>query len=578
MKISANLRGQKERRTAALMPWLCVCLIGIAFAANVHRATTLDMHSNMPMWVVMTIPSALSEIAFDNDKKYTVLKPVYQEYYGRLTTSLDADSINAAIAAVLRLDRSNIDRGYELLWDDDKGMVDLIALAFRLFGLKVNSIFFMYFVAMFASCAAYALAFFRRPACLLLLAGFQAMFFLVLPMIAFNPQLASVLTNRVLPLLSMVACLHLILFALRPKATIFQFALVIAQAALIIFTVHLRTTTMWQTTTIALISGWSAVVAWRVGVSHGLASRIWQLRALVAGVPLLLIVVGQLGLRTYQSRAFPEDYYRGDHMVTRVIWHSLFLGLAFNPQFAERYKIRLDDFSVVRALGEYLREQGRGDEYTALLAGPTPASGIYWGSYDPMVREMLVSRCTTHLTECLAAVGYYKPRSLAGNLAWVYGLRPEPPDLDIWVATESIDGGPITPESAEVVKAQFLATSRRLDETGLRAFLWTPAVLLLMLPFGIFLTRASRHDLAYVWVGAAALFAGSLIPTVIGFPGPHTVADAATASGMLIYLALCSGLAVGLRALSTRWRGVTVIGEEIADTPHAESPRPRSVY
>ena len=543
-----------------LTAWFSVSLIALGFAATVYRATSLGMPTQMPMWVVMVIPSALSEVVFDDDNRYTVLKPVYQEYYSRLATNLDAASVNAAISAVMRLDPNHIDRGYELLWDDDKGMVDFVALAFRLFGFQVQSIFYLYFLVMLASCIAYTLAFFKQTACLLLLAGFVSMFFLLLPMIAFNPQLVSVLTNRVLPLLSVVACLHLILFALRPRLTVVQLALVFAQAVLLIFTVHLRTTTMWQTTTVALVSGAAALLVWRRGVAHGVASAVWRPGALLASVPLVLVVVGQLGLQAYRSRAYAQEYYTGNHMVTRVIWHSLFSGLAFDPQFAERYDIRLDDFSVVRALRQYLEEQGRGDEFAALLPGPTLASGIYWGPYDLLVREMLVSRCSAQPTDCLLAVAYYKPLSLAGNLAWLYGLQALPPDLDIWVSTEAIDGGPISPESAEAVKAQFLETSRQLDATGLRAYLWTPGVLLIILPFGALLSVASRRDIARAWIAAVALLAGSLIPTVIGFPGPHTVADAATTTGMLIYLALCTGIAIVLRALFTRIRRLPANG------------------
>lgn len=340
-----------------LTAWFSVSLIALGFAATVYRATSLGMPTQMPMWVVMVIPSALSEVVFDDDNRYTVLKPVYQEYYSRLATNLDAASVNAAISAVMRLDPNHIDRGYELLWDDDKGMVDFVALAFRLFGFQVQSIFYLYFLVMLASCIAYTLAFFKQTACLLLLAGFVSMFFLLLPMIAFNPQLVSVLTNRVLPLLSVVACLHLILFALRPRLTVVQLALVFAQAVLLIFTVHLRTTTMWQTTTVALVSGAAALLVWRRGVAHGVASAVWRPGALLASVPLVLVVVGQLGLQAYRSRAYAQEYYTGNHMVTRVIWHSLFSGLAFDPQFAERYDIRLDDFSVVRALRQYWKNR-----------------------------------------------------------------------------------------------------------------------------------------------------------------------------------------------------------------------------
>jgi hypothetical protein len=51
-------------------------------------------------------------------------------------------------------------------------------------------------------------------------------------------------------------------------------------------------------------------------------------------------------------------------------------------------------------------------------------------------------------------------------------------------------------------------------------------------------------------LAVAALLAGSLLPSLIGYPAPHAIAEPAIATGMLVVLSL-SGLAA--RGLSRVW-------------------------
>ena len=59
---------------------------------------------------------------------------------------------------------------------------------------------------------------------------------------------------------------------------------------------------------------------------------------------------------------------------------------------------------------------------------------------------MLVARCTTLVRECLETFLWYKPVSLLGNLAWLYGFRDLPPDLEVTVS----------PYFGDILKRQFL--------------------------------------------------------------------------------------------------------------------------
>ena len=272
------------------------------------------------------------------------------------------------------------------------------------------------------------------------------------------------------------------------------------------------------------------------------------------------MIAGYLGLQVYQATVFPEEYRRGDEIATRVFWHNIYTGFAYHPAMRERYQLRLDDVSIMAATRDWLIEQGRLDTWLAIGGRPPappgvdePASsfeGVKFARYDPLVREMLISRCSTFVRECLETVLSYKPVSLLQNLAWLYGFRELPPDLDV---VESRYFG-------NLLQTQLIGTSHRLDATGLRAFLWTPRVLLVLVPFVLLLVVESGRR---AWATLAAggwLALGSTIPTEAGYAAAHTIGEPAIAFGMLIYLGLGLLLAVGLRRVVSRRAHTPVSG------------------
>jgi hypothetical protein len=75
----------------------------------------------------------------------------------------------------------------------------------------------------------------------------------------------------------------------------------------------------------------------------GVSTASWRSTALAVGSTVSLAVGAYLGVQLYQATALPEEYRRGDQITTRVFWHNIFSGLAFHPDFAERYSLRIDD-------------------------------------------------------------------------------------------------------------------------------------------------------------------------------------------------------------------------------------------
>jgi hypothetical protein len=454
----------------------------------------------------------------------------------------DARDIDVTIRKILELDPSTIDRSYVLLGLDDKGIVDVVTLSFQTLGFRLERVLYFYFGLLAVSCAVFVLAFFRRPLLLLLLVTFLVMDWLTLPALSANPQLVSVLGLRVAPVLTMVACLHCVLFVLGPRPSVLAMALVGIQAVLITFGTHLRSVAAWQVMTITVLAGAVVLVRWRR--RHGQAGNVWNWRhpVVLTCWPVLLVLGGQLFLAGYRARAFPAEYQRGEQILTRVFWHNIFSGLAFQPELAQRYSLRIDDISIIRATGQYLQETGRAQEWIDLGGTSPQYSSIRWTPYDLAVRDMLFDRCKAYPAQCLSAVVYYKPLSLLGDLAWVSGLRPLPPDLEVFTSSDLGD----------IVKDQAIEASRRLDETGSRAYLWTPGALVGILVLALVVSYAGQMDVSLAWSATGALLAGSLIPTAAGYPSPHTFAEPAIAAGMLVYLSLTSGTALLMYRLRRR--------------------------
>ena len=538
--------GRRRKLLTVLLPsLLAVALVGAAFGLVATRVMALGMQNYPPIWVLNAIPSAISKLTYGHTQRYTSLTTVRDRFVESLPPERNiwAKSIDLSIRKAREIAPSRVGTEYVLLGPDDKGIVDLIELSFATLGYSVEHVTEMYLIVLGASCLLFAVAFWRSPSHLFLVAAFLAMLYLMLPMVAYNGQLRSVLALRALPVLAMVATLHCLLFmaaSLRERVRPWQIVLVAMQVALMTFAIHLRATSIWQT--IAVVGfGIAVLLAARFRL-FGITTASWRSTGLAVGSTVGMVVAGYIGLQVYQSVALPEEYRRGDQISTRVFWHNIFSGLAFHPDFAARYGLRIDDASEFAAMRDYLTETGRYHVWQEIGGEEEEFRGLKFAHYDPLVRELLAVRCSTYLRECLEAMLYYKPVALAGNLAWLYGFQSLPPNLDIVVPIRLGEAG-------ADVKNQYIEASRLMDERGERAYLWSPLVLLVLVPFAVLLARESRRSRWAAFAGCMALALGSTIPTVIGYPVPHTILEPALTVGMLVYVVLCGAVALWLPGL-----------------------------
>lgn len=549
--------GTGRARTCKHLALFIACIAGgAALWLNVQRVLTLGLDDSPPVWVIDAIPPVLSAQLFNHPVRYTSLFTIGDQFYAGLKLrGRKADEIDATIDEIARLDPLQVGSEYRLLGPEDKGMVDFVASAFGIFGQKSRAITWLYLIVVFASAVTLVVEARRSLPIIAWLVAFLLAHALLMPMVSFNPQLGSYLALRAIPVVSMIACFHLLVYLLRPSIHPVNLLLVVFQALLIVFAVHLRATAQWQVVAVVLTT--LIVIAVRTFRDRQM-SIVEALRSQAStAIPLSMLAIGLLGLQLYRGLAYPVEYQRGDQILTRGFWHNIVSGLAFHPTFAEREQLRIDDVSIMRAVGRYLIAQGRDDDWVA-MGGETPnLAGLRWVPYELAARQFLVQVCRREPEVCLSTALGHKPRSLAELLAWTSGLRDEPPDLTRFV---SRDG-------SGAVRGEMLALSDRLRAENAFAEPWRVEGLLIGGLLTVALALGPLRDARRALMGGLALACGSLLTTIVGYPAPWTIVDLAIAIESVLYLSGSLGIAFMIRWLLSRRRELTSSSTSFSGEP-----------
>lgn len=506
-----ELLGSEE--TAPLRSRLfALLLVASCLALNIAQAHSVGMDRVVSFWAAQAIAPALSNLCFHHPHDYTALVEV-RDRFGPIPWQPTVEQVNRGIETILSVPPDPIDRMSYLVSTDDKGIIDFVRLAFVLFGYRAESLLILYWTGLAAGCLVFLLRFGTRPWATAMLVAFLLAHCSVLPVVAINPQLRSVLALRFMSLWGVVATLHLILEIRseeppRPARCL----AVVLQAAMVIFVLHIRFSAIWE---VIAIEAATAAMVFRIWRSEGIGKRL--LPALMSAA---LVLIGAGGLNLYKRAVIAPAYYQGGG-ASHVFWHSVFSGLAYSPELRPRFGIRIDDASIMNATHRFLVEHRQARRWESI--------GQNEQRYDRAVREMFFATCREHPGEVLSTVVYHKPRALALYIAWFMRLAEKPPDsLLLWPgAKEELDE---------------MALRMDHDDRSLRLF--RPGCALMLLAVILWAYRSLRNHCRDV-IGILAILATcSLMPGLLGYPTAHTILDAVACFGMLIYLAVM--LAAGM--------------------------------
>jgi hypothetical protein len=261
---------------------------------------------------------------------------------------------------------------------DDIGYVDFVRVAFWMFGLHIQSFYYLFFLIYGISLL---LALVERAhdrvgqgiilitASVIYASCYYADFLL-------SPEpggSGNMMNPRFMPVLGLIPTVHILLVmvdAVRPQW--WKVALLIPQASLVFFAIHIRATAVWLVADLILAVILLSLPLIRDIVKGRAALRAVGRRFLIAQWPALMSLVIVFGGLKIVSLSLHPSYKEGGWLQHHAIWHSIYFSLQYHPAFVEKYGAAhygmTGDAMPVGAALAYIKEHPEQDKPEIYLA------------------------------------------------------------------------------------------------------------------------------------------------------------------------------------------------------------------
>jgi len=267
------------------------------------------------------------------------------------------------------------------LGGDDIGYVDFAKLAFWTFGLHVRSLYYMFFLILGISLlvALVERARDRAGQLIILITACIIYSSCYYTQILLQPEpygSGNMINPRFMAVIGLIPTVHILL--MMAEGVRFQWqkvAVVLFQAGIIFFAIHIRASAVWLIALLVLalvicilpllMKGWRRQEMFRV-LARRFAAAEWP--ALIS----ILVVYG--GLKVVSVSLHPI-YHEGGWLEHHAFWHSVYYSLQVHPKFVEKYGAAhsykvADEMPVVAALA-YVKEHPEEDKPEIYLAKNT---------------------------------------------------------------------------------------------------------------------------------------------------------------------------------------------------------------
>jgi hypothetical protein len=378
---------------------LLVLLCATAFAALFRLGLQLEMDRSFFSFRYLgqnQVPAALSALVPGQPHDYMAndaVVPVATKYW-----KADHHVPLAAIIAEARAAIVAKNGGVRAWVVDDKGYVDFLRLAFRLFGLHKRSVYLTYFIILGLPMVVYAGYFFRRLPQLFVLLTVILAIYVTAPILAVNDQLSGLHEQRFFSVVGIVPTLTLLLIMSEATISASAVAAVVLQVAALVFVYFCRNDSLWQTLVLIVAV---PLFMWRLRAAP-LTRR--QLAMRVAW-PLLVLAIG-LGWLEYHKRSQFNIAYYGQGYASHSYSHNLIMGFSFNPRLAAEYHLGVDDMKVIQLVGRRMVARGE-------LKSPDEAVLIFntdFNRYSAEVVGAMRDIVAAHPLEVALSVPYKAPQ------------------------------------------------------------------------------------------------------------------------------------------------------------------------
>lgn len=413
---------------------------------------------------------------------------------------------------------------------NDLGGVDFYWLAFRIFGIEIQSFLKLYYLIHFATIGLFVLAYRDRPAamaCLVIAAAghMYVQYFLVggfPPGAGFG--VATPYNQRFFSVVAIIPALHVGLALLAPDRPSWAGVATLAgQTILLAFVYTVRNSALWGVLWIVYIPlGLAALmVLWRF---RRFASDAWMAEIFrrILNWPTLLFALVFAGYVAHFNGRVDPIYHVGDEFMTKhMFWHSVFVGLEMHPGFHDKFRDRILDPATgepaggdalpLRALENWLdREYGIPATYLV-----SPIWGYRYKTTERGIREIYLEMLRENPRFALGIHLIHKPQRLLDHYR-LYNRRA--------FATMPRSGWVLLPLAGLFAVAGFaVAGWRGLREPALLGAHFAVGSAIVALPAIVaFSSYPTMSDKVVIFNGAFVVFAG--------------VAAAAAAAGLRRYL------------------------------------------
>jgi hypothetical protein len=309
----------------------------------------------------------------------------------------------------------------EIIQANELGFADYIYFSFRLFGDRISSLYYFFYLIVAATCLVYILQFRDSPFLLFVLVIFLGeLFFLENYARSYGMQMQAVTNGRLFSGLSLMPVLHvLFLHWQRRPPRVFSVAGVIVQSLIFGFLLSCRTEAIWQVAMAAAVlcgSGILLVLQWR--------SRKWPdlvswLRLLWPALTFLIVVSAYSAVTSLNA-----DSRYALEPKAHIVWHEIMLGLlSTSPELRRDYlpdeNLTYDDKIVYMAVDHDLKAR---DDASSPVVRRLPngdpvvdlAPPAHWNDYEKLVRSLTLRIVLEHPVAVLKTV----PTKIEEQMRW----------------------------------------------------------------------------------------------------------------------------------------------------------------
>lgn len=369
--------------------------------------------------------------------------------------SSNGDLMNEALRAAASLGPQELgyisQRTLVTTYYDDMGQVDYNKIAYRLFGLKIEAGYYLFFTLLGTSALLFVIAHRSSPYGLALLMCVLFAFYVELHLAVFSISVPTFFGMRHSSALGLVPMWHLVMLIVRRRRMTVTDALAATlQIAILMLAWRIRAATAWMLVFIVAAAGLAASVHWR-------RAQYRSLRALARGIavwPLVLLVATAALSIAEWRRSLHPIYATDDVTPQHYTWHSAYLGFHLAPQMLPpRVQEMLAKYGGGDALGDFgardYADRMRILPFTTERAHKIPGyhSGIT-GEIKPRFHDILMRAAVLEAVQrapldATVLYLYVKPVAIVRTLAtafpeertWVWLLLAGGVMVCAWLAT-----------------------------------------------------------------------------------------------------------------------------------------------